>query len=65
MISFPLKKSTVKFVLKRTRRDRIAAIVCGRVLPTIETEYGRAALLPSGAAAWVEKMGLAPTISQQ
>ena len=58
MIFFDLKASVVKFALKRARRDRIAAIVFGRVLPTIETENGRAAVLPSGAQAWAKRMGL-------
>lgn len=59
MIAFDLKRHTVKHVLLARKGDRIAAQVCGRTVPTVETETGRMALLPNGALPWAQKMGLA------
>lgn len=58
MICFKLESRQVRHVLYRRSRDRIGALVCGRKMPTIETEDGRLAELPDGALPWAIKMGL-------
>ena len=56
MLAFNIK--TVKHTLRRVKKDKIIAVVGGRVLPTVETEHGRDAIIPSGAAAWAAALGL-------
>ena len=56
MLAFNIK--TIKHTLRRVKKDKIIAVVGGRVLPTVETEHGRDAIIPSGAAAWAAALGL-------
>lgn len=56
MLAFNLKRA--RHTLRRRRGDRIAAEICGRKLPTVETEEGRDALLPNGSLEWAMKLGL-------
>ena len=56
MLAFNIK--TIKHTLRRVKKDKIIAVVGGRVLPTVETEDGRDAIIPSGAAAWAAALGL-------
>ena len=57
-IVFELKAHKVRHVLLRRKNDRVACIVAGRALPTVETEEGRVAVLPNGALPWAQRMGL-------
>jgi hypothetical protein len=56
VLAFNIK--TIKHTLRRVKKDKIIAVVDGRVLPTVETEDGRDAIIPSGAAAWATALGL-------
>ena len=57
-IVFKLNPRKVRHQLLARRGARIAALVCGRTVPTVEVEEGRLAVLPNGALPWAERMGI-------
>lgn len=57
-IVFKLNPHKIRHQLLARRNQRIAALVCGRKVPTVEVDEGRVALLPNGAMPWAERMGI-------
>lgn len=57
-IVFKLNPRKVRHQLLARRGARIAALVCGRKVPTVEIEDGRLAVLPNGALPWAQRMGI-------
>ena len=57
-IVFKLNPRKVRHQLLARRGARVAALVCGRKVPTVEIEDGRLAVLPNGALPWAQQMGI-------
>lgn len=57
-IVFKLNPRKIRHQLLARRNQRIAALVCGRKVPTVEVDEGRVALLPNGAMPWAKRMGI-------
>ena len=57
-IVFKLNPRKVRHQLLARRGARVAALVCGRKVPTVEVEDGRLAVLPNGALPWAQQMGI-------
>lgn len=57
-IVFKLNPRKVRYQLLARRGARVAALVCGRKVSTVEIEDGRLAVLPNGALPWAERMGI-------
>lgn len=58
MFAFKLTRAVVKHQLVTRKRDRLAAVVFDRILPTKPTEHGRIALVPKSALPWARALGL-------
>lgn len=57
-IVFKLNPRKVRHQLVARRGDKVAALILGRKVPTVEVDEGRIALLPNGAMPWAQRMGI-------
>jgi len=57
-IVFKLNPRKIRHQLVARKGDKVAALILGRKVPTVEVDEGRLAVLPNGAMSWAQQMGI-------